>query len=124
MKRNIYFVVLGKLVSSFHILNLLYEEIRIQYFDINTNKQRTYIVDFYDEKGGILYELKPISKHGEALRKFEIANTYATMNNLQFIIIDETTILNYIDEQKIISSNNVSVLQQYYKVLKNAKKIN
>jgi len=69
--------------------NLEYETIRIPYFDTIKNKERIYIVDFYDAATNTLYEVKP--KKYQTDLKDKIIGVNKTKYN--YVIIDD----NYFD---------------------------
>jgi hypothetical protein len=89
-----------------------YETIRILYNDKN-NESKTYIVDFYDPIDRILIEVKPLSNIKDNYYKTTAAKQYCLENNIQFLIISEDTIQNYIDETKFIGKNKLQLDKCY-----------
>lgn len=70
--------------------NFQYEKIRIPYtFE---NKNRTFIVDFYDETNNTIFEIKPKGFQNDLINieKFKAAYEFAKDNSMNFEIIDET----------------------------------
>lgn len=90
-----------------------YENIRIPYFNKN-NIQCSYIVDFYDETTSTLYEVKPNSRISSDYLKLEAALRYCKENKLNFILITENNLLNYINPDIFFGEN----LKQLEKCLK------
>jgi hypothetical protein len=89
----------------FWIINptFLYENIRLEYYDTNTNSMRIYITDFYDGNNTI-YEVKPI-KYQYTLKDKQKAVIDAGYN---FIIIDDNHMKKYnTEEMKILIKNYV-----------------
>jgi len=77
--------------ACFHLLNenLLYEKIRIPYYIDGVF--HNYIVDFYDDKNKILYEIKP-SKLADTkinIIKFNYCKKWCSENQVDFRIISE-----------------------------------
>lgn len=89
-----------------------YETIRIPY-DNKNNESKTYIVDFYDPINRILIEVKPLSNVKDNHYKTIAAKQYCLENNIQFLIISEDTIQNYIDETKFIGKNKLQLDKCY-----------
>jgi hypothetical protein len=66
--------------------DLQYEKIRVKYYDSQTQKEKIYITDFYDEKTNTIVEIKP--------SKYQNVNFYdkkkATIEQgYNFIVVDE-----------------------------------
>lgn len=80
--------------SCFFILNphLEYEKIRISYFNPVTCDQRTYIVDFVDEKLKILYEIKPQATINDVknIAKEKAAKKWCRKNGYKFVCISNS----------------------------------
>lgn len=100
--------------------HLLFEKIRIPYFNTKTNSQSTYIADFFDEQKRIIYEIKPKSNQKNQSEKFKSAEDYCLKNNYKFIIIDENTILSYINIKKFKNENKL-ILNKLLKGIKYVK---
>lgn len=81
--------------ALFYIVNpnLLYEKIRIEYFDSVKNKKRIYLVDFCDPIEKILYEIKPTK--GEKLfeNKKQKAEEWCLNNGYSFVCISEEWVI-------------------------------
>jgi hypothetical protein len=72
-----------------------YEKIRIPYIGSDL-KEHIYIVDFFDERNKILYELKPSCRIKDSMLKILAAEKFCIENNLQFILLSEKDLINYI----------------------------
>lgn len=112
--------------ASFFVSNThcKYESIRIPYIDKN-GKSKTYIGDFYDEKNNTLYEIKPRSVFKKEILKINQIIEHCIKNEITFIWLNESNILNYIDKKDFLGENII----QYNKMLegiygKNKNKIN
>ena len=66
---------------------MMYEHVRVPYFDTKHEKRRIYIIDFCCHRD--LYEVKPNSKIDENNDKLSSAMEFANANNYNFKIIDE-----------------------------------
>jgi very-short-patch-repair endonuclease len=89
-----------------------YETIRIPYIDKN-NESKTYIVDFYDPKNQVLIEVKPKSNIKDNQYKIDAAKKYCLENNIEFLIISEDTIQNYINETIFDGRNKLQLNKCY-----------
>jgi hypothetical protein len=85
-----------------------YEIIRIPYID-NNNESKTYIVDFYDPINRILIEVKPLSNIKDNHYKTLAAKKYCLENNIEFRIISEDTIHDYINETIFDGQNKLQL---------------
>lgn len=95
---------------------LEYETLRIPYID-NIGIARTYIGDFFDRDRSILFELKPRASFIKQQQKMNTVINYCISHNIKFIWINESNILNYIDEDKFDENNII----QYGKLIKGIK---
>lgn len=79
------------LIFKKYKIKLEYETLRIPYFDSELNKERTYIPDFYDAEGKIIYEIKPsnLENNLRNTSKIESARKYAKENGMKFKIVNE-----------------------------------
>lgn len=78
----------------FHLVNdieILYESVRIPYYDSVLKKERVYIVDFYIPSKKEIVEIKPESFENRQnfLDKLKYANEYCAKNGLAYIVIDD-----------------------------------
>ena len=89
-----------------------YETIRIPYID-NNNKSKTYIVDFYDPINRILIEVKPLSNIKDNHYKTSAAKQYCLENNIEFLIISEDSIRDYINETIFDGQNKLQLNKCY-----------
>ena len=98
--------------------HLEYETIRVSYVDEN-NKNRTYIVDFFDREKGILYEIKPLSEidniNNVLKRKF--AEKYCEDNGYSYIVITDFDILKAFDR-----INQELIMEDLWGLKKNLQK--
>jgi hypothetical protein len=101
--------------------HLKYEYKRIPYIDEN-GITRNYIVDFYDDKQNIAYEIKPTSYFIKQKHKLDQAINYCLKNSIKFIWINERNILQYVDKSKYIGENRKQ-LDQLLKGIKNEQHI-
>ncbi len=83
--------------------HLLYEKIRIPYELDGVN--HNYIVDFYDDKNKILYELKPKSFWLSQNSKMQAAINYCLLNSITLIWVNEYTIMDYIKTDVFFGDN-------------------
>ncbi len=106
--------------ACFYFCNqhLLFEKLRIPYFDCQKQVERTYIADFFDNVNNILYELKPKSQWLQSNAKLQQIISYCLKNNIKFIWLNEDNILDYIDEFLFIGEN-VLQLKKLKKGIKN-----
>jgi len=90
--------------AFFYILNpnLIYESLRITYFDPNKGIYRNYIVDFFDPEGRKLYEIKPNSRMDFCISKKEAADKWCSENKFDFIYITEEWLKKNYDRSLII----------------------
>lgn len=81
--------------AYFYILNpeLVYELIRIPYFDSKKNCFRNYITDFCDPINKIIYEIKPKSKIKESHDKLKYAKKWCIDNCYEYRIITQEWIM-------------------------------
>jgi len=100
---------------------LEYETLRIPWTDKNMINH-VYIADFIDRTHNIVYEIKPRSCYVDQYEKMHAAINYCISNNLKFIWINESNILNYIDISSYIFTNDINK-QQLNKVI-NASRTN
>lgn len=105
--------------ACFYLSNpyLEYETIRVPYVNEN-NKCKITIVDFYDRKKRILYEIKPRITFIKQQEKINAIIDYCINNNIKFIWINEKNILEYVDKRCFIGDN----LVQYEKMYNGIKK--
>jgi len=89
-----------------------YETLRIPWVD-KDGKSHTYIPDFYDPKNNIVYEIKPRCQYLISDGKMSQAINYCIDNKIKFIWINETNILNYINQ-----SLPIFTIETNYKQLK------
>lgn len=118
--------------ALFYLLNeeLEYETIRIPYFS-NTNKQRIYIVDFFDKKTNTLFEVKPKSLKNKEnnIVKEKAAQIYANKNFLNYIVIDESFLKgnianieeNYSKNKLNFDKDSARKIERTIKILKGEK---
>lgn len=90
--------------AFFYILNpnLIYESIRIPYFDPNKRIYRNYIVDFLDPEGRKLYEIKPNNRVDISIHKKEAAEKWCYENKFEFIYITEEWLKKNYDRKLIM----------------------
>ena len=89
--------------------HMLYENIRVK------ENTRTYVSDFFDEGTRTMYEIKPRNRYNIEIDKMNALQNYCLNNNIKFIWINETNILDYIDVDILIKdSNNV---EQFNKLI-------
>jgi len=93
-----------------------YEVVRVPYIDKNGNSRIT-IVDFFDKSNNILYELKPRSVFITQKEKMDAVISYCLKNNIKFVWINESNILNYVDKSKFSKYN----IKQYNKLIQYVK---
>jgi hypothetical protein len=93
--------------------NLKYEYMRISYIDQN-GLDRTYIADFINESGDILYEIKPKSYFPPQKNKMDSIISYCNSNGIKFMWINEYNIMNYIDID-IFEGENYKQLEKLFK---------
>jgi len=98
---------------------LEYETVRIKYPINDTYK--TYIADFYDRENNILYELKPKAFYKKQIQKMNAIQGYCIANNISFIWINEDTIMNFINIDKILNSNNDKIIDNFNKMINGIK---
>ena len=81
--------------AYFYLLNpdLMYEFIRIPYFDLEKNCFRNYITDFFDPINMIIYEIKPKSKIKESCDKLKAAKKWCKDNSYEYKIITQKWII-------------------------------
>lgn len=122
----------------FHILNknLNYEVLKIPYWDTQTQKQRTYSVDFCDDKNKILYEIKPICKlkDSNVIDKIKAAKEWCNDNYYEYEIITEKYFIENIEKiENILTKHEINVnirkpimnnLQKWKKVKNNENSFN
>jgi len=98
--------------------NLEYEKIRLPYYDTLMQKERVYIVDFYDKDTNTLYEVKP-SKY-----RYTLSDKIKSLENTNFNyeIIDENFFKDKITT-KIIEKLKNNVIN-YKEISKRLKWIN
>lgn len=77
--------------AFFYILNpnLIYESLRIPYFDPNKGIYRNYIVDFLDLDLKMIYEIKPNNRLDSSVYKREAAMKWCSENKFEFVYITE-----------------------------------
>lgn len=95
--------------------NLEYEKIRIEYFNLDKNKNSIYIADFYDQKTNTIYEVKP-KKYQYTLKEKQkkVDNL-----NYNYIIIDENYFKKYeTDYIKTKIKNSLVTPEKYSRRLK------
>jgi hypothetical protein len=90
-----------------------YEKIRIKYIG-GDGKEHVYIVDFFDPINNILYEVKPAIHVKDSLNKMLAAQEYCQLNQMQYILISEKDLLNYISPE-IFSGVNKKQLEKCLK---------
>lgn len=90
-----------------------YEKIRIKYIGDDL-KEHVYIVDFYDPVNKILYEIKPSSNIKDSANKIRAAVEYCVANKMQFVVISEKDLLNYI-KPEIFTGDNKKQLEKCLK---------
>lgn len=118
--------------ALFYLLNeeLEYETIRIPYFS-NANKQRIYIIDFFNRKTNTLFEIKPKSLKNKEnnIIKERAAQIYANKNSLNYIIIDESFLKsnianieeNYSKNKLNFDKDSIRKIERTIKILKGEK---
>jgi hypothetical protein len=81
--------------AYFYILNpdLLYELIRIPYFDSKKGLFRNYITDFCDPVNKIIYEIKPKSKIQDSSEKINSAKEWCRINSYEYRVIQQEWII-------------------------------
>lgn len=89
--------------------HMLYENIRVKGFD------KTYVSDFFDEKTNTMYEIKPRNRYNVEIDKMTALQNYCIQNNIKFIWINESNILDYIDIDNIIQDEYNS--KHFYKMI-------
>lgn len=99
--------------------HLSYETVRIPYIT-EQNEERSYIVDFFDEKTKTIYEIKPIIFYEKQQHKMNEVIKYCFKNNIKFTWINENNIMNYIDTTKFLGCNREQ-LEKLLKGIKNGK---
>lgn len=79
--------------------NIIFESIRIKYFDSIKNKERIFITDFFDKNTNTIFEIKPkrFQEKQNFKDKLKSLIEYCNSNNYNYKIIDENTILSYIN---------------------------
>jgi len=90
-----------------------YETVRIKYVGLDL-QEHNYIVDFYDPTTSTLYEVKPKCHINESSPKIEAAKIFCKNNNMNFILISENNLLNYINPN-IFFGNNKKQLEKCLK---------
>jgi hypothetical protein len=118
--------------ALFYLLNeeLEYETVRIPYFS-NKNKQRIYIVDFFDNKTNTLFEIKPKSLKNKEnnIIKEKAAQIYSNENFMNYIIVDESFLKsniasiedNYSKNKLNFDKDSVRKIEKTIKILKGEK---
>lgn len=118
--------------ALFYLLNeeLEYETVRIPYFS-NKNKQRIYIIDFFDKKTNTLFEVKPRSLKNKEnnIIKERAARIYANKNSLNYIVIDESFLKsnitnieeNYLKNKLNFDKDSIRKIERTIKILKGEK---
>lgn len=79
--------------------HLKYESVRVSYYDNDLNKDRIYILDFYDPNTNTLYEVKPKKWQYTLKDKMNFENTC----NYNYVIIDEDYLEKYRYDSEIKS---------------------
>ena len=92
---------------------LKYENIRIPYIN-EKGENKVTIIDFYDIKKNIIYEIKPKKFFILQKRKIDAIIKYCIKNKLKFKWINEYNIMEYIDKSKFFGENK----NQLYKMEK------
>lgn len=92
--------------------HLEYESVRIPYVT-SSGENKTYVVDFFDRKLGILYEIKPRCNWKKFNEKMQAVIEYCKQHSLKFIWINEGNILSFVNEEDFQGEN----LEQYKKLL-------
>jgi hypothetical protein len=92
--------------------HMLYENIRIK------GTVKTYINDFFDKETNTMYELKPRSRYNAEIDKMTTLQDYCIKNNIKFIWINETNILDYIDVDNLLKDEDNT--EQLKKLIKDA----
>jgi hypothetical protein len=89
--------------AFFYVLNpfLVYESIRVQYFDTKSKSYRNYIVDFLDPVNRKLYEIKPKKKIESCENKEKAATDWCRKNGFIFVYITEEWIRKNYDRNLI-----------------------
>lgn len=90
--------------AFFYVLNpnLIYESLRIPYFDPDKGIHRNYIVDFLDLDGKKLYEIKPNNLVDSSVHKKEATMKWCSENKFEFIYITEDWIRKNYDRNLIL----------------------
>ena len=84
--------------------HLLYESVRIPYTDL-TGVTRSYIADFFDESTNNIYEIKPVARCDTESNKLDQVKNWCLQNGIKFNLIDETSIMAWIDESMFMDEN-------------------
>jgi hypothetical protein len=91
--------------------HLLFENIRIP-----SSSGKVYINDFFDESSNTFYEIKPKSRYNIEIHKMQTLIEFCEKNNYRFMWINDSNILDYISEPKILT--NESAMIQFKKLKK------
>jgi hypothetical protein len=94
--------------------NLKYENFRI------ISDKRIYITDFFDEKLGVIYEIKPRSRYNIEIDKMNKIIEYCENNKYKFIWVNEHNIHTFLNDKLILDNQSATI--QYNKLLKSCKK--
>jgi len=80
--------------------HMLYENIRVK------GDNKTYVSDFFDKKTNTMYEIKPRNRYNIEIDKMTVLQYYCLNNNIKFVWINETNILNYINVDNLIKDRD------------------
>lgn len=89
--------------------HMLYENIRVK------ELEKTYVSDFFDENTNTMYEIKPRNRYNIEINKMTALQNYCIQNNIKFVWINESNILDYIDVDNL--SKDVDNIGQLHKMI-------
>jgi hypothetical protein len=93
--------------------HLDYETFRVKYLS-DEGRMRTTVVDFFDAKNRIAYEIKPKSVFIAQKTKMDAVIDHCLSNRIKFIWVNESNILKYVDKSMFSDYN----LPQYETMMK------
>ena len=74
------------------------------------------MTDFFDEKLGVIYEIKPRSRYNIEIDKMNKIIEYCENNKYKFIWVNEHNIHTFLNDKLILDNQSATI--QYNKLLK------